>query len=69
MSPLHSWLGASWLKRRCTRSDATGWLCLLSVVTTNLRLYLRSLLTALPQARTVEDYEALLPWCIAEIKT
>jgi transposase len=26
--------------------------------------YLRSLLVALPRARTVEDYEALLPWCL-----
>jgi hypothetical protein len=24
--------------------------------------YLRALLVALPRARTVEDYEALLPW-------
>jgi len=27
--------------------------------------YLTALLTALPNARTVEDYEALLPWCLA----
>ncbi|MBS3998684.1 MAG: IS66 family transposase [Hydrogenophaga sp.] len=31
--------------------------------------YLRSLLVALPRARTVEDYEALLPWRRAELKT
>jgi hypothetical protein len=27
--------------------------------------YLRALLVALPKARTVEDYEALLPWRLA----
>ena len=27
--------------------------------------YLRSLLVALPRARTVDDYEALLPWRLA----
>lgn len=27
--------------------------------------YLRALLIALPSAKTVEDYEALLPWRIA----
>lgn len=31
--------------------------------------YLRSLLVALPGARTVDDYEALLPWRIAALKT
>ena len=31
--------------------------------------YLRALLVALPRARTVEDYEALLPWRIAALKT
>jgi len=27
--------------------------------------YLRALLLALPNAQTVDDYEALLPWSIA----
>ena len=27
--------------------------------------YLRALLTQLPKAKTVEDFEHLLPWCIA----
>jgi transposase len=31
--------------------------------------YLRALLVALPRARTVEDYEALLPWRITALKT
>ena len=31
--------------------------------------YLRALLVALPRARTVDDYEALLPWRLAAIKT
>ena len=31
--------------------------------------YLRALLVALPRARTVEDYEALLPWRISALKT
>lgn len=30
--------------------------------------YLTALLTALPHAKTVEDYEALLPWRIALIE-
>jgi hypothetical protein len=35
MSPLHTTLGAAGVKRRCTRSGATGKRCALSVVTTN----------------------------------
>ena len=31
--------------------------------------YLRALLVALPRARTVEDYEALLPWRLAQSST
>ena len=31
--------------------------------------YLRSLLVALPRARTVEDYEALLPWRLTQSST
>jgi transposase len=31
--------------------------------------YLRQVLTALPQAETVEDIEALLPWAVKKIPT
>src|SRR5690349_20046425 len=37
MSLDQTWLGAAGLKSRCSRSGATGRLCRLSVVTTNLR--------------------------------
>jgi hypothetical protein len=38
MSLDQTWFGAAGLKSRCSRSGATGKLCRLSVVTTNLRL-------------------------------
>jgi len=31
--------------------------------------HLRALVVALPRARTVDEYEALLPWRIAALKT